>query len=296
MRRCLISACLLAFFPVLAYADDVFLKGGGKVSGRILARTPTSIEMDIGAGRVTLSMNSVLRVEEGRSPLHDYDERFGAMRAGDRDGWARLARWADSEGLGTQARRAWEQVLTIDPSHPEANRALGRVELDGRWMTEAESYRARGYVPFEGGWITPVELDTVLRQRAAAAEAERIRLDAERRVLEAEARALEAEARAREAAYQPVLVAPTIPGWYGGWGGKGSWDSWSSWSPWSLRSSWSGLVSWNNWGPEPLQSPWVSKGGRPSRPSHAGSSSGRSSPRQSGGSGSRGGRAGGRRK
>jgi hypothetical protein len=282
MRRCLISACLLAFVPVLAYADDVFLKGGGKVSGRILARTPTSIEMDIGAGRVTLSMNSVLRVEEGRSPLHDYDERADAMRAGDRDGWVRLARWAANEGLGTQARKAWEQVVAIDASHAEANRALGRVELDGRWMTEAESYRARGYVPFEGGWLTPVELDAVLRERAAAAEAERTRLDAERRVLEAEARALEAEARAREAAYQPVLVAPTIPGWYGGWGGRGSWSSWDSWSSWSSRNSWSGLGSWNSWGPEPLHNPWFSKGGRPSRPGSAGPSSGRTSPRPRG--------------
>ena len=191
------------------------------------------------------------------------------MRAGDRDGWVRLARWAANEGLGTQARKAWEQVLAIDPSHAEANRAFGRVELDGRWMTEAESYRARGYVPFEGGWVTAVELDAVLRERAAVAEAERTRLDAERRVLEAEARALEAEARVREV-YQPMLVAPTIPGWYGGRGHYKGWGGWSTWDNWG---SWSGLGSWNNWGPEHRPWPSLSKGGRPS-PRSGGPSSG----------------------
>jgi hypothetical protein len=228
------------------------------VSGRILARTPTAIDMDIGAGRVTLSMNSVLRIEEGRSPLHDYDDRVNAMRAGDRDGWVSLARWAEKEGLGTQARKAWEQVVTIDKSHAEANRALGRVEFDGRWITPEESYRARGYVPFEGAWVTPVELDALLRERAAVAEAERTRIDAERRVLEAEARMLEAEARARDAYLgTSVLVAPTIPGWYGGrgrysgWGVSSSWGSWGAWGP--------------MWGTEPVRGPSFSKGSHGAR-------------------------------
>jgi hypothetical protein len=284
MRRCLLSACLVAFLPLAAHADEVFLKGGGKVSGRILSRTPTSIDMDIGAGRVTLSMNSVLRVEEGRSPLHDYYDRADAMRADDRDGWLRLARWTANEGLGTQARRAWEQVLAIDPSHAEANRALGRVQFEGRWMTEDDSYRARGYVPFEGSWVTRVELDSMLRERAALAEAERTRLDAERRVFEAEARALEAEARAREAAYQAVLVTPTIPGWYGGWGQWGAWGTWS------------GLGSWNSWGSEHRHGSSLSKGGHPSRSGGGTPSSRRMPSRGSRAPASRGSGAGGARR
>ena len=283
MRRCLISACLVAFLPVLAHADDVFLKGGGRVSGRILARTPTSIDMDIGAGRVTLSMNSVLRIEEGRSPLHDYDERADAMRAGDRDGWARLARWAATEGLGTQARKAWEQVLAIDPSNAEANRFFGRVQLDGQWMTVEDSYRARGYVPFEGSWVTPVELDAVLRERAAVAEAERVRLDAERRVLEAEARATEAEARARDAYLGTgVLVTSTIPAWYGGWGRYDGWGTWGAWGP--------------MWGMDLGRAPSTSKGGFGSRSGGGQASSHRTPPRSPRGAPSRGSGAGGARR
>lgn len=289
MRRCLILASLLALFAAPADADDVFLKGGGKVTGRILSRTATSLEMDIGAGRVTLSMKSVERIEEGRSALDDYHDRVGTLRSNDANGWLQLARWASSVGLGTQARQAYQRVLDADPNQPEANTALGRVALDGRWMTEEDSYRARGYVQFEGAWITPVEQDAILRERAAVAQAERARFEAEQRAREAEARALEAEARA-QAAYYPMIVTPTIPGWFGGRGRHKSWDGWSTWDTWS---SWSGLTSWNNWGPErpPLSS--LPKAGRPSRPGGAGSPPSRTPSR---GPASRGSRAGGPRR
>jgi hypothetical protein len=291
MRHCLILACLLALLAEPADADDVFLKGGGKVTGRILSRTEKSLEIDIGPGRVTLSMNSVERIEEGRSALDDYYDRAAALAPGDSKGWLQLARWASKEGLLTQARLAHERVLDADPDQAESNRALGRVELDRRWVTEEESYRARGYVPFEGAWITPREQDAILREREAVAQAERARLEAEQRAREAEARALEAEARA-QAAYYPMIVTPTIPGWFGGRGRHKGWGGWSTWDTWD---SWSGLGSWNNWGPEHRLGSSLSKTGRPSRPGGAGSPS-RTPPRPSRGPASRGSGAGGPRR
>ena len=35
--------------------------------------------------------------------------------------------------------------------------------MDGRWMSQEESYRARGYVSFEGEWMTPAEHEARLR-------------------------------------------------------------------------------------------------------------------------------------
>ena len=61
------------------------------------------------------------------------------------------------------------------------------MQLDGRWVTEAESYAARGFVQFEGEWITASEQDAILRQRTDTETAEQARLDAERRAQEAEA-------------------------------------------------------------------------------------------------------------
>ncbi len=215
--RCLSLACVLAFLPAAVRADDVILKGGGKVSGRILSRTATSIEVDVGAGTVTVAMSSVVRIDERRSVLDDYHERAEQLAADDRQGWLQLAKWASSQGLGTQARIAYEHVVAVDPDNAEANRALGRVQLDGRWVTEAESYAARGYVQFEGEWMTPAEQDAILGQRTATEAAELARLDAERRAQEADARAADAEARARAA----ETAAPGnagYPMYWGGWG------------------------------------------------------------------------------
>lgn len=217
MRRAIVLGSIVALLPVLAHADEVFLKGGGKVSGRILSRTATSVEVDVGAGTVTLPMTSVVRIEEKRSTLDDYYDRAGALRADDVAGWLQLAKWASSQGLGSQARTAYERVLAIDPGHVEANQALGRVLLDGRWVTAEESYRARGYVQFEGEWMTPAAQDAIIGQRDAAQQAEAARLDAERRAQEAEARAADAEARAREAESAPPGNAG-FPMYWGGWG------------------------------------------------------------------------------
>ena len=214
----LLAAVLLAG---AATADEVFLKGGGQLSGRIVSRTATTIEVDVGAGRIGVPASSVLRIEEGRSPLQEYEERAGRLAAGDADGWVALAQWAESRGLGTQAREAYHRALAASPDDPHANEALGNVKMSGRWVSEDESYRARGYVQYEGEWITPAEHEAILRERAAEDARDRERREADSRVREAEARAEEAEARAREAEAQQASEG--IPLWYGWGAGPVAW-------------------------------------------------------------------------
>jgi hypothetical protein len=202
-------------FPAAAAADEVFLKSGGKLSGRVVSRTATSIEVDVGAGRISVPASSVLRVEEGRSPLQEYEERAGTIAAGDAGGWVALGEWADARGLGTQAREAYTRALAASPDDPRANEALGNVQMGGRWVSEAESYKARGYVQYHGEWITAAEHEALLRERAADDARDRERREADSRVREAEARAAEAEARAAEA--EAEQASEGIPLWYG-WG------------------------------------------------------------------------------
>ena len=210
---------LLIGVPAASRADVVFLKSGSRLEGRIVERTETSVEIDIGAGSLTMPMSSVDRIEEGRSSLDDFDERARALSADDLDGWLELARWASRAGLGAQSRWAYEHVLEIDPEDPEANRAVGRVQVDGRWMTEDEAYIAQGYVNFEGQWMTPAEQDAILRGREAdqtAAATEAMKADAEARQADAQAR--EAEARAREAEARAQYSTTMNPVYWGSWG------------------------------------------------------------------------------
>ena len=197
MRRAIVV--LTIALPVLGSADEVFLKGGGKMTGEVVSEDGQSVVLEVGPGRVTVPAARVLRIERSRSPLGTYRERAARLAADDVQGWLELAFWAQERDLDTQAQEAFEHVLRLDPGNASANGALGRVQMDGRWMSQDESYRARGYVSFEGEWMTPAEHEARLRVRAAERQAAAAQREGELRVREAEARAQQAEAEARRA-------------------------------------------------------------------------------------------------
>ena len=130
---------LAVFSCAAASADEVYLKGGGRVSGRIVQRTATSVEIDVGGGTVTVPAKQVERIVEARGALDAYSDRAGALDPKDREGWAALGRWASDQGLSTQSREAYRRVLAIDPSDAEANQALGNVLVNGRCRAQTDT-------------------------------------------------------------------------------------------------------------------------------------------------------------
>ena len=212
---------LLAGSP--ASADEVLLRNGGRIDGVLVEETARAVVIETGPGRVSLPMAQVARIVRTRSALEAWRERAASLHPADSRGWASLARWAEDAGLGTQAKEAWQRVVAVDPGNAEANRGLGRVALDGAWLSEDEAYRARGYVQYEGRWVSPAEHEALVRERAADDAADQARRDATIRAREAEARAREAEARARaaEAGAQPADESGGIPFAYAYGGGYG---------------------------------------------------------------------------
>lgn len=198
MKRWMAASWLLAA-PAMTAADQVFLQGGGQLSGVIVERSSASVVLEVGPGRVTLPLARVERIVEGESPLSIFQARARRLSATDTQGWIELGFWARASGLLTQAREAFGHVLSLDPANPTAHQQLGDVQLGDRWVTPEESFRARGLVPFEGAWVTPEERSAALRERAEAEMAESARAEAEARAREAEARAAAAEAEARRA-------------------------------------------------------------------------------------------------
>ena len=215
--------------PVLlastAWADEVHMKSGGVVRGVIVERTAEVVVIETGPGRVTLPLSRVNRLVEAGSALGDFYSQEAALAPNDAQGYARLARWAENHDLATYGRQTWQQVLKLDPRHPEANAAVGRTYYDGTWMPTREAYRRQGYIPCEGGWVTQAEHEALLRERTERQVAMAGRREAELCLREAEARAREAEARAREAeanAEQVDQSAGGIPYWWVLAGGSGS--------------------------------------------------------------------------
>jgi hypothetical protein len=220
-----ILLALVLGLPALAAGDEVFLRSGGKVSGQVVSEDGGSVVLDVGPGRVAVPASSVLRIERGRTPLILYRERAARLAPDDAQGWLALGLWAQERDLVTRAREAFERVLQLDPDNAAANAALGRVQLEGRWMRLEDAYRERGYVHYEGEWMTPAEQEARVRARAAETEAEAARREAALRVREAEARARQAEAEARRAEADAAAASQAwMPGWWGwgwgwGWGG-----------------------------------------------------------------------------
>jgi len=169
-----IVIAILAAAPV--FADDVYLKGGGQITGQIIDQTEDSVTVDIGGGTISAKMSTVLRIETNTSPLQEYRDRAAKITADDAEAWRDLAHWATGYALSSQAREAWRQVAQVLPNDEEANKALGMVQLNGQWVTQEESYRAQGYVQFEGKWMTPAEQQSIVAERQAQqaqAEADR---------------------------------------------------------------------------------------------------------------------------
>ena len=209
MKLAIFAAIALTTAPLLA--DVIHLQGGGRLTGEILEQTEESVTIDIGAGRMTVKMTTVVEIEKGASPLKEYRERAAATAGNDIEGWRDLGRWASRQGLGVQSREAWSKVVSAVPNDPEANRALGRVLHDGKWVTEEESFRAQGFVEFEGEWMTPGERQAILDDERSREDANRQAVAAEVQASQAALEEREAQEAAAEAAEQSVFLNDTLP-------------------------------------------------------------------------------------
>lgn len=213
-----VVALVLAATPLRG--DELFLKGGGRITGEIVKETEAAVTVDIGAGNMTVQKSAVVQIERSASPLQKYRTHAASLAPEDVESWRKLGRWAAGQGLTKQAREAFTKVKDAVPNDPEANRALGLVLLDGHWVTEKESLTARGFVQFEGEWMMPAERQAILEERQASQEADRQELAT---LIEAD-RAQQAEQEAREAAeddlrgaLDPADLDPAY-GFYGSYG------------------------------------------------------------------------------
>jgi hypothetical protein len=193
-------AIVLLLGASLSSADDIHLRGGGRITGTIVERTPQTVTIDIGAGRVSIPADRIERVDPGRSAAGAFAERAQRLGRSDVQGWLDLALWARDQGLATQARQAFERVVEVDPKNVIAQKALGNVLVGELWVSQEEAYRQQGYVLYQGEWMPPSERDNRIALARAEVELEGTRVEAEARAREAEARAREAEAEAARAA------------------------------------------------------------------------------------------------
>ncbi|MCI0589574.1 MAG: hypothetical protein L0323_22390 [Planctomycetes bacterium] len=167
MRLLLLAAPLLAG---LLPRDVVETKDGRRLEGKVVEESRERIVVETPFGRVEVARENVRSVERGPSPLEEYAARRAKAKTAE-DHHA-LALFCKSKGLSRQAKEELEEAARLDPSHEGANRGLGRVLFEGKWVSpaerdvlaarrEEEAFRAKGLVQHEGRWVTPQEKEAL---------------------------------------------------------------------------------------------------------------------------------------
>lgn len=188
-----------------AGADEVTLANGSKFVG-ILRENPGDphrVELEIGVGTVWFPRKDVLSMSKGRTDLHEYYERWNAVKDGRSvDDVLALARFAEEKRLPKFVKGLMDLVLRLDSENETARRRLGFEKYQGKWMTRDELNRAKGLARFEGRWVTSAEKEIVLSERLEA-KIRRAQAEEERRTK------AEEERRARAERLVEIMASPT---------------------------------------------------------------------------------------
>ncbi|MDH3590786.1 MAG: sister chromatid cohesion protein PDS5, partial [Planctomycetota bacterium] len=126
-------------------------------------------------GSLALAWGTVSAGGSDAAAVEKYDTRAAAVRADDAPGQYRLALWCTASGRDKLATRHYRAVVTVEPDHRAARRALGFEQVRGRWVKGKEARRAKGFVEYRGTWVTPAEYALYNKDEIAAKAARKMR-------------------------------------------------------------------------------------------------------------------------
>ncbi|MHC4816655.1 MAG: tetratricopeptide repeat protein, partial [Planctomycetota bacterium] len=144
---------LLLLFAASAVADDVILKDGRVLSGKVVdeGKRFTVVDRD---RKYAVPKSEVASLVEKQSFMDEYEARLAKLPYDDPEAIFEFGRWLAESEWPSRAARAYEEVLELDPEHRGARRALGYKLYEGEWVGPEELNRRQGLVKFEGRWYT----------------------------------------------------------------------------------------------------------------------------------------------
>jgi len=148
---------ILLLFAASAAADVVRLKDGRALEGTVVDEGSRYAVTDRDQKHV-VKKTDVDGVESSRGFMDEYGDRLAKLPTDDAEAIFEFGRWLEQNEWPARARRAYEEVLELDPEHRGARRALGYRLFEGAWLSPDEIQRRNGLVEFEGRWYTPHDL------------------------------------------------------------------------------------------------------------------------------------------
>lgn len=165
------SAPAAAQTPADVPPDEVQLKGGRAVTGRVLAaeskeefkgKTRTLVELETpSGGKLKLEKGKVVSaVKLAGEELAAYREMAAPLGDTVAEHW-RAVEWCESQPSGKikladQINFHLRRIVALDENDAKAQKALGNVNLKGRWVNEEMFFRSRGYSREGNTWRSRV--------------------------------------------------------------------------------------------------------------------------------------------
>jgi len=130
-------ACILALPAGWAVADRVTLKDGRVITGSVSIEG-ASVLVKATFGTIRYDRSEVASIEFGATKEEIFASKLASADQSDPDALLSLAAWAEQQDLPREAKRLYQQIVTLAPNQPVARRKLGFVRIDEKWVTVAE--------------------------------------------------------------------------------------------------------------------------------------------------------------
>ncbi len=124
MRKLLVLVmALVLVISTAALADEVILKNGDRVSGKVIAESESSVTIETGYGKLTIPRSDIERVERVNPYREEYVRRLAGLAAKHRE----LAKWCEENNLGEEAEE--NLALALELENKLTALRTGRSEL-----------------------------------------------------------------------------------------------------------------------------------------------------------------------
>jgi hypothetical protein len=209
--RCarLLALCLVLSASSAARADEIQLRGGAKIEGKA-RREGDTVVIRVESGEIRLPADSVEHIRKAESSEEIAERRRAALGPRDVRGRLELASYCRAHELRATERTLLQEVLEINPDHPQARRLLG-YERDatqpGRGWVDRSHQQQEARAAEENAWL---ERQRAQERELARAQAEREQQNAQAETLRARDEAL----RARDEALRARDDAFYAPGYF----------------------------------------------------------------------------------
>ena len=132
-------ACLLGLCAELR-ADEIVLRGGRVIEGRVVSREGKKVRIERPYGFITIAADRIVEVRETEDVFDHFDrlqKQFGDSMA-ER---LALAKWCRTKGLRHRMKEIVDLVLEEEPDLAEAREFLGQVKTERGWESKARLAR-----------------------------------------------------------------------------------------------------------------------------------------------------------